>query len=624
MARIFVITTASRLARSLKRYYGRMPEHEVTPVVLSETHFEHQSPAKTFGWIADKIERATPQDGTSAVTRDSVAILDVYGKNLSGLAAMSPIRHDIGHWPVAASMLLLAFPEMCWLFYSPYDRVTPPSFPEDSYLGVSPFLRRIPLSRRRDIGDLLDPFGLRNTIREAILNTKNEGGPVLPNVPTRDAVAVTVDDEESQAFFNAYVAYRFGYCACPITNWRALQKALGEDPLFQPNLLLEDLYLGFPDKDRNLSLSSLKERDEHFSENFDKKLKRRIIITVGHRETKRMQNGWHKNIDYLGRFENKSSTKKERVKTNIIYKPISGIFHLWNKMGMPKSSGISDSTIKFEWPPRPGSTSRQPEGHSAPGRILVIAERLADRSRSILEDPHDVLDVIHAATLALEAKELLADRTPTTALEALALQHRAEVRAESMFRGIEFNLDVQSRFEEINREVQAVAHWFSGRRRRRVTLNARLAIVEDLAREFSELDQFEEERECRAEARRLYFDFWAQQSPWRLPFLPLLRYLSLSLRSLPVFLCLVTLWIVLFGMGYHALDPYIFEKSRSFGEAFSVSTIYFFTLSIPDYGWYNASKQVLWNSILAFQSAVSLSHLGILVSHIYLIISRRQ
>jgi hypothetical protein len=202
--------------------------------------------------------------------------------------------------------------------------------------------------------------------------------------------------------------------------------------------------------------------------------------------------------------------------------------------------------------------------------------------------------------------------------------------AESLFQGVEFNLDVESRFADIKREVKAISRWFSGRRRRRVTLNARLAIVEELAREFSELDQFEEERKCRAEARRLYFDFWAHQSPWRLPFLPLLRYLSFSLRSLPVFLGLVVFWILLFGVGWELLESTVNVgaavpdmRYRSFWDALTSSTVYFFTLTPPGSYWGEAERQVLWNLVLIFQSVISLSHLGVLVSHIYLIVSRR-
>ena len=75
---------------------------------------------------------------------------------------------------------------------------------------------------------------------------------------------------------------------------------------------------------------------------------------------------------------------------------------------------------------------------------MIIAEKLMERSRRLLKNSESVIDAIHAATLALEAKELLACKTPTKSLEALSLQHQAEVEAESMFYGVEYDLDVAS------------------------------------------------------------------------------------------------------------------------------------------------------------------------------------
>ena len=54
---------------------------------------------------------------------------------------------------------------------------------------------------------------------------------------------------------------------------------------------------------------------------------------------------------------------------------------------------------------------------------------------------------MYGALLALEAQELLANRTPTTALEALAVRHELEVTAECMFYGVEYNFDVRRRLE---------------------------------------------------------------------------------------------------------------------------------------------------------------------------------
>ncbi|MDQ7052311.1 MAG: hypothetical protein Q9P14_05270 [candidate division KSB1 bacterium] len=113
--------------------------------------------------------------------------------------------------------------------------------------------------------------------------------------------------------------------------------------------------------------------------------------------------------------------------------------------------------------------------------------------------------------MALEGKELLGNKTPTSALRALAIQHDAEITAESMFYGIEYNINVKERFREIEREVKSISRWFHRSSRKRSELNARLTIIENLAKRFRDLNQFEEEQQCLAEARKLRFEFWMRQ-----------------------------------------------------------------------------------------------------------------
>jgi hypothetical protein len=398
-----------------------------------------------------------------------------------------------------------------------------------------------------------------------------------------------------------------------------------------PDLLLEDLYLKFPDRPPSISLSEISSRDEQFK--LLKNSTKRFLITVGHERDTTNASTHHQNRAYLRKWLAERASSETSPRAKIVRKPLGGIFDLWKSIG-EWNWGFLDSTGQpslaeaFDWPPDPIRDIDR--GHSAPGRLLLIADKLTQRSRMILEEARSPPEAFLAATLALNAKELLANRTPTTALEALTLQHRAEVVAESLFQGIEFNLDLENRFADIQREVKAISRWFSGRRRRRVMLNARLSIIEELAREFSELDQFEEERKCRAEARRLYFDFWTYQHPLRIPLRPVLRYISLSLKSLPIFLGLVLIWIFVFGVSWDLLEPTVNVgtavpemRYRSFLDALTSSTIYFFTLTPPGSYWDDADRQVIWNLVLILQSIISLSHLGLLVSHIYLVISRR-
>lgn len=231
-------------------------------------------------------------------------------------------------------------------------------------------------------------------------------------------------------------------------------------------------------------------------------------------------------------------------------------------------------------------------------------------------------DAIQAAVLALEAKELLACQTPTTTLEALATQHQAEIIAESMFYGIEYNLNVKDRFRNIKREVKAISYGFNPRSSKKSAINSRLTITENLANKFRELNQFEEEHECLAEARKLRLDFWLRQKPIHWLAWPFIKYLDFLLRSLGHFLAVVLIWIVVFGLIYFFSNP---NPEGGIIGAFAAAIAFFFTLQ-PTAGWDTITilgAKHWWNLILALHGMVAFTNLGLLLAHFYMIISRK-
>ena len=259
-------------------------------------------------------------------------------------------------------------------------------------------------------------------------------------------------------------------------------------------------------------------------------------------------------------------------------------------------------------------------GHSAPGALLLVAQSLLSRARRCLEGCGSPDDAVVAATLALDAKELLAYRTPTTALEALALQHEAEVTAESMFLGVEYNIEVNDRLYEIRREVKAISQWFAPSRRQRSELNARLTIIERLAKRFSDLHQIDEEMACLAEARRLRFEFWVREKPYRWIFWPVLRYVAFALSSLGKFALGVAAWVLVFaGIHYLLHTAPGAAAEASFPHALASSAYFFATLQ-PCGG---IGHSTMIDAVLAFQGFVAFLNLGLLISHLYLTVSRR-
>ena len=427
-------------------------------------------------------------------------------------------------------------------------------------------------------------------------------------------MAVIVDEELAYAYFSALAAFRCGYRALPVMTWNAMKAWLASTTAAPaPDVAFEDIYLNFRDHPRILGtdaspqgallgLSSLSVRDRLFPHLGA--ARHRVFVTVGHQRGKGRSDIWKKNKAYL-------AARPQKIRW--VFKPVGGLHRLLIDGGLrvrmkKKMPGVRALSHSLDEAP-----------HSAPGRLLMICDRLIQRSEHLLNDHASVADAVHAAVLATEASELLSERTPTTALEAMALKHEAEVIAESRFIGVEYNLDLTHRFREITSEARAISKWF-GARWKRSALNARLTIVERLANRFRTMNQVEEELTCLAEARRLRFAFWSREKPWRWVLSPFLSYIAFALSSLPVFLGVIAAWIVFFGGIY-----WLANLPGGGGDPWQclVASGFFTFVLEPPLNVSDASTGSRWLLILGTQGAISFTNLGLLLSHLYMIVSRR-
>ena len=532
---------------------------------------------------------------------------------------------------VLLSWLVLTYPEVRWVFLA--ERASPPCEDFCTTLHHWHWLSaKKDLLPQNSLPVLFDPSGLRSRIRRQVSRGKDsvEGNRGYLTLPERKLIAVSMDEEEEYAYFNAYAAYRFGYRAGVITTWHEAEMLLKSDS-HKIHLSLEDLYLNFPDRPdtikeqkevhpsnlKQVHLSNLKQRDTLLP-SLSQLQQKRVLVTVGHkRGTSRSE-------------DNRNYERDLSYPVKTVYKPLAGIFHLWRRAGMWRRWWNRPRYAEgFQWPPKTERRAQDADGeetprHSAPGRFVVIAERLIDRAEYIMEQFDDVPGAIHAALLALDAKELLMARTPIASLHALCIQHEAEAAAESMFTGVEYALWLRPRFGEIRREVDAIGSWFHPRIASRSCVHAQLTIVERLARRFQQMHQFEEEMQCLAEARALRFKLWRLQSGWRILLEPLLWYLRFALRSLPIFALLVIGWLILFAIGYYMSAPSDHLIKSNPWEALAGSAYTSFSLQLMP-GWQDANGNVplLWRWLLMAQSLVSFLNLGLLIAHLYLIVARR-
>ncbi len=425
-------------------------------------------------------------------------------------------------------------------------------------------------------------------------------------------------------YLSAYLAYRFGYRSHLVTTKTYMQKIFGKEnervaSLEALELTFEDLFLNFPDRDTQdtARYSVLATRDQEFPGLRD--VQQRVFVTVGH----------HRTLSSDERSNNRAylQTRKENGgggRYRFVYKPVSGIYNLKRDARLRPPDG-------FVWPPSrpraPDSTSLRPSSHSAPGRLLVIAERLIQRAERILGSAMSVEDSIYGALLALEAQELLGNRTPTTALEALALRQQLEVIGECMFYGVEAHLNVKDRFREIEREVRSIGHWFNPHARKAAELNAQTGIVNKLTSRFREHNQFDEEQECLNKARQLerflgLHDPNAGARLWALVAFPFRWYVERLLGSMRWFVLALVGWVALFVIAYCHCCNCLKKDGHTFRHGFADAISSFVGLQPPhELDSLLKSDWALWLSIAAI--VLGFVHLGIFISHLYSMIARR-
>lgn len=219
--------------------------------------------------------------------------------------------------------------------------------------------------------------------------------------------------------------------------------------------------------------------EENYSTQTPKYRKKRLIITG---------------------IANEGDREKYKNDFEIVNKPYSGIYDL--KKHFPKNISTNN---------KPKASSKS---HSAPNRILTIANILIGRARKILDGSKSCEEFVLGAVLALEAKELLRGQSMTTALEAVSLQHQLEVKAECSFLGVAHEIIVDPRFEEIGSEVYEIID-IQGKPRSIVSAqsyNTQLEIVNNIRRIFNDYEQFDEEEQCIIKVRRLRQQLHLHQS----------------------------------------------------------------------------------------------------------------
>jgi hypothetical protein len=554
-----------------------------------------------------------------AVSRVVVVVDSVDWSQLDPLNTAG--EYQRGKSSALISLLVLAFPEVLWGFVhllSP-ETATAEHHSLDTWIGKH--CGRVP-----PIEPLMDVTGLRNHVRHlASVTLKKDPTSRTEPLQFRQEWAVALDDESAYAYFNAYTEYRHGFRAAPLSSWAAAKYLL--EPRHKngspPMVSYEDLYISFPDvpsrDGSRVSLSDLTQREEQFS--LLKRVKHRVILTSGTRRkgARRLQQ------------------EIERRKARRLFKPIGGMFSMWKKSGLWSKLRIQDRERK-QWVGgyapgfHPGVTvdpSDKGVGHSAPGALLSVAEVLVERAGRIKNNITNVEDVVLGAVLATDAFELLASRTPTLSLDALVLKHELEVKAECCFNGVQNHFDVRSRLRKIQKAVRLLSKWHDPWHQDIARWNDEAAVLNRLKTVLNEHEQFDEEALYISRSRTLHRRLWFRQSFGKVfgtwlrhlnPVYWVAWYVSFLLRSIPFFVLMVLLWLIVLTWGFHSLEVPTPKNSLDWLKSAEAAFSCFVSIGAPLHADVNAP---LVSTLACLGMGSGFLHLGILISHLYSVVSRK-
>jgi len=584
---------------------------------------------RTFRRLSDYLERGTTDRGSDFSNRKTIVLVDQID-----FSQLNPIEGP--NWETLIAMLILAFPEVQWVFG--LCSFSAGNGKQSQDLIASHGIQSL---FSTEYEPLFDPTGLRNWVRtqanseRPITETDRRDKSPAPYIPFRKCVAAAIDDEQSYAYFHAYTAYRFGFRSHVVTTdvlFESLFSANDVPANLRPqfNLVFDDLFLNFPDREFSpqVGLSHLRHRGTRYPRVAE--ADHWIFVTTGQRRP-RDEAKWADNTDYL------SELRHGGQHNETIFKPTSGIFDLWERSGLlSRLPGALDQDLRltekkprcgyaegFFWPPEDFQLPDDPDpGHSAPGRLLEIVTSLVARAERLLPDAKSVEEGVHGALLAAEALELIGPRTPTTALEALALKHQFEVMAECQFYGVEYDFDLQKRFDEIELELASVGRWFNPKTRDNSILNAQLSVISRLVIVFREANQFDEEQACMIKVRDLHRRTWVSKNRWRRLAWPFRWYVEFLLKSLTRFSAAIGLWLVVLTVLYALSSnlPSSASSMEKLGKSFTYAYTSFFPMQPPQ----DPDPTIKFNfGVVALAIFGGFVHLGVFVSHLYSKITRR-
>jgi len=569
-----------------------------------------------FEHVTGRIDQAYPCLNGSLPVGKTVLLTDRID-----LDNANPIIAD--GWNALLGMLVLAYPEVHWIFGSIRAENIPDSV--ERFHSIRAIFYH-------DYDPLLDGAGLRNRIRLNVREYKWDGKRIAAYVPLRKQICAALDDEESFAYVNAYAGYRFGFRSFPVTRNSLVNRLFGKnqfstDDSSRISVIFEDIFLNFPDNTSHQHYSDLSGNRKELLPGLEA-ADHRIFVTTEHRHQGDSEKN-KKNHKYINSGACTKNGKMSHRYGRIVSKPFSGLFSLWSQSCLRKrliwsdqESGKKHSGIGegYVWPPAQNIALQGDTGHSAPGRLLQVALHMLRRCELLLKtSSHNPPETVRCAVLATDALELIGDRTPTTAMDAIRFKHTAEVLCECQFSGVEYHIELHSRLKEIRKETIALSQWFNSRRKNSAALNSEMETLMAVQRILRDHSQFDEVLKTQNRVRKLHNRLWIHQKKWRFVFLPFLAYSEFVLSSFIRFIFAISLWMAFFVWGFLHLWP-VSSATKSVLSSGPLEQAF------TSFTGANAftSEYLPWNILTVLAALVGIVHIGIFIAHLYMLVSRKD
>ena len=171
------------------------------------------------------------------------------------------------------------------------------------------------------------------------------------SVPSREALATVLDEEEGYRWLLAYMAYRHGFRVCAIAFWREATALLGPEGRLarssrdnEPGrsqadsflLSLEDWFLSYPDQTEP-AMSDLRRRSHALPALRLQAPPLRRFLTVGHQHQSGVLVDYRESLLAEVREREFGATGQSlRRAQQISFKPASGLYTLWKELGLDR------------------------------------------------------------------------------------------------------------------------------------------------------------------------------------------------------------------------------------------------------------------------------------------------